>query len=367
MNQTSNLPKALARSVATVALLLVAQASSALSIEWQYDLDTNNFFAPGSTARNTLETAGAWYESNIQDTLSEITPATLGSGLLGPTNFQATFRNPSLVNGAGTDLVDHVVEFLNVAQNTLKIWVGATDLPYLNTLAAAEPGRVSVALLAPGTIRDNAVSRGQGASGAFLDIFNADDVTNQTANDFALWGGMITIDTTFNWHTDVNLLPTGSSFDLYSILLHEIGHVLGVGTSDIWDNQVAGNTFVGPNATQEFGAATVPLDGFLGTNSGNHWKNSDVGLSPVASGFAGVTGGLGGVLQETAFDPTPNTGQRKFLTELDLAGLRDVGWQVVPVPAAVWLFGSASLVLLVRRRPRMARGSPAASRLTAHR
>ncbi|MBM3821495.1 MAG: hypothetical protein FJ404_01185 [Verrucomicrobia bacterium] len=36
--------------------------------------------------------------------------------------------------------------------------------------------------------------------------------------------------------------------------------------------------------------------------------------------------------QEAAMDPDISNGQRKFFTDLDFAGLSDVGWQVTAVP-----------------------------------
>ena len=46
-------------------------------------------------------------------------------------------------------------------------------------------------------------------------------------------------------------------------------------------------------------------------------------------------------------DPTLTSGRRKVFTDLDLAALKDVGWEVsaapVPLPPAIVLFGSALL------------------------
>ena len=53
-------------------------------------------------------------------------------------------------------------------------------------------------------------------------------------------------------------------------------------------------------------------------------------------------------------DPELTTGSRKRFTDLDYAALRDIGWEVapVPLPAAVWLFAGGLLGLLrfARRR-----------------
>jgi hypothetical protein len=57
--------------------------------------------------------------------------------------------------------------------------------------------------------------------------------------------------------------------------------------------------------------------------------------------------------QETAMDPTLTVGTRKQFTDMDFAGLRDLGWQVnaVPEPSTMLLsFVAAGLVAVRRRR-----------------
>ena len=48
----------------------------------------------------------------------------------------------------------------------------------------------------------------------------------------------------------------------------------------------------------------------------------------------------GGLSQEVVMDPEITTGTRKYLTELDLAILRDLGYETIPEP-------SSSLLLLL--------------------
>ena len=104
--------------------------------------------------------------------------------------------------------------------------------------------------------------------------------------------------------------------------MHELGHLLGIGTSNSWNNLISGSNFTGAASSALFGGF-VPLSGDLG-----HWAEGTLGNSGT---------------QEALMDPSILEGTRKVFTDLDLAGLTDVGWEVtpIPVPAAVWLFGSA--------------------------
>jgi PEP-CTERM motif len=110
--------------------------------------------------------------------------------------------------------------------------------------------------------------------------------------------------------------------------------VLGFGTADSWNDKVSGGNFTGVNAVAAFGGKVVPLAPDLA-----HWKD-------------GTQSTVMGVSQEAMMDPTLRTGTRKLPTQLDLAALKDVGWQVtaVPLPSAVWLFGSALIAFAGLRR-----------------
>lgn len=305
------------RPLVLVLLLLLSEAGSALNIDWNFDYDLNNFFADGSNARLSLEAAGDWFENNIHDSLLPITSNGLNS-------YDARFRHPSQLNGSGTDLTFETLNDINIAADTVMIVVGAVDLgqPFgSSTLAVAQPGFTSIPFQASQQYKDDSYSRGQGLSGIKDDVINAPN--QQTANDFAMWGGIMSFDYDRNWHDDPYSLPTSGTADLFSVALHELAHVFGIGTSDVWDNQLVGNSFAGLHASTLFGG-NVPT-----TSDGAHWANSGVGTSPIAAGFEayGVTTGD---FQETAFDPSIGLGKRKVLTELDVAGLKDVGWEVAP-------------------------------------
>jgi hypothetical protein len=116
---------------------------------------------------------------------------------------------------------------------------------------------------------------------------------------------------------------------------HELGHILGIGTAASWDARVEGSVqdgyvFVGEHAKEAYGHESVPLDRYA-----SHWAE-------------GVMSVYNGQLQETAMDPSTPRGERQWMTELDYAGLRDIGWQV-PEPAALVLLVSGGAGLLAWR------------------
>ncbi|KAA3650363.1 MAG: PEP-CTERM sorting domain-containing protein, partial [Proteobacteria bacterium] len=126
---------------------------------------------------------------------------------------------------------------------------------------------------------------------------------------------------------DVSTVESFSSFDFYSVVIHELGHVLGIGTSAPWTNQRAGLSFTGAAAMASYGGP-VPLD-----DAGHLLKSID-------STFMGA-------LQEPALTPSITAGQRKYFTDLDWALLSDVGWQVAAVPEPeTWAMLLAGLGLI---------------------
>ena len=290
------------------ALLLMQTSASALTLNFDFSYDSNNFFSDPAR-KNVLLSAGSYFESILNDNLTAIQ-----SG--GINHFNATFSHPG--TGAQTTIND-----FSVAADTLTIFAGGRMLSG-STLGQGGPGGYS----ASGTFAflDNAKKRGQ-----------AGETQGPTATDFAPWGGSITFDTDSTWYfdTDPSTTEAFSGNDFYSVALHELGHLLGLGIADSWYANISsvGNVFTGTASVASYGSP-VPL-----TSTGSHWAN-------------GTTSLVGGVSQEAAMDPSITTGTRKVFTDLDNAALADIGWQVsaVPVPPAIWLFGSGVLTLFGLRR-----------------
>ena len=294
----------MAKAVVAGLFVIASQPATAINIDFRYDYDTNNFFDT-QAKKDVLSAAGSYFGNLLTDNLTAITSS-------GGNHFNANFFDPANISSNIT------INDFSVAADTLVVYAGGSNLG--GSLGLGGSG-------------------GFGASGtsqAFFDSFDrGQDVSSGT--DFAPWGGAITFNTTSNWYFDSDVSTDGDvvNNDFYSVALHELGHLLGLGTAGSWDNLVSGTDFTGAASTSVFGG-DVPLDPGLG-----HWADGTLSL-------------VDGVLEETAMDPVITTGTRKVFTELDVAGLKDVGWEVsaVPVPAAVWLFGSGLLGLAAVGRRR---------------
>ncbi|MEQ1530601.1 MAG: matrixin family metalloprotease, partial [Methylococcales bacterium] len=252
-----------------------------------------------------LEAAGDFITARLTDNLAAITSS-------GSDHFSAQVNRPD--TGALVTLTDY-----SVAADNLTVFVGARTLS--GELGFGGPNAYSAS--GSSAFIKTVSERGQGSP-----------TSGSAATEFAPWGGQITFSSNATWYFD-NDLSTTESFsgnDFYSIALHELAHVLGVGTSASWQNKIVNGNFTGAAAVAVYGGA-VPL-----SDSG-HW-------------LSGTQSTVMGVPQEAAMDPEITVGSRKVLTKLDFAGLQDIGWQVtpVPVPSAVWLFGSALLGFLGLKR-----------------
>ncbi len=285
----------------------VTSAQANIDIVFDYSYDTG-FFNSNPARKSLLEAAALSFESRLTDSLTAIS-----SG--GGNSFNAQFFDPT--NPAATITLNG----FSVAASEVRVFVGASGLG--GALGVGGPGGFG----ASGTLGflDNASSRGQaGALGPAA-----------SRTDFGPWGGSIGFDSGTSWYFDTDpatVEPFAGSFDFYSVAVHELGHVLGIGTQASWNNRISGMTFNGTAA----GVQTLSPD--LA-----HWA---VGTMS----FAGVNA------QEAAMSPSIDTNERKYFTTLDFAGMTDIGWQVsaVPEPAAwlMWGAGGAMLVGLRRRRAR---------------
>jgi len=264
---------------------LFTQGAGAVTINFDYSLDTNGFFS-SQARKDVLQSAGNFFGNRLTDHLTAISSS-------GSNQFNAKFSDPGTGNSATSPN-------FSVAADTLTIFVGGRSLG--GALGLGGPGGFSCSGF--GTFCADAASRGQGVT------------SGPGATDFGPWGGSISFDNTATWYFDPDTSTDESftGFDFYSVALHEIGHVLGVGTADSWFNQTSGNQFTGSHSVAVHGG-NVPLN-----TGSDHW----------ASGTTSPINGTGSF--DVAMAPSIAAGQRKRFTDLDVAALQDIGWQVTTVP-----------------------------------
>lgn len=302
----------------TTFILLKATSVRAFNIHFDYKYDEsanggNNFFSgtEGAIRKNTLEQAGQYYETYINDNLSAIVEDTssltgIGYELSDGSKNTATafFKNPA--TGIQTSIVNPT--FL---ENQITVYAGARDIDSLGIGGFGGYNQIS------GTSSFVNLVKGRGQTGA---------LTNPVT-DIGLWGGSIAFDNnitvgskTYNWHNESDITGLESNeYDFLSVAIHEIGHVLGISTADSWKNQVSGTDFTGINSITAYNQANNPdVSAIPLYTDESHWQDGTEGLT------------LQGIKQEAALDPIITSGQRKMLTNLDYAGLADVGWDVDP-------------------------------------
>jgi hypothetical protein len=293
--------------------LLLTQAAWSIKIDLRYDYDTAGFFnQPG--AKNALRLAADYFESMIKDSLQPIDHTQWPAG----NTWSASFFHPA--TGNTTSIAN-----LKVPADTIVIFAGARSL---------------------GT------PAGQGGFGGYSYSYNqqgwANAVTSRgqtgalatPATDFGPWGGAITFNTTVTWNFSPST-PVNGATPFVTIALHELGHALGIGTAPSWLAKVSGGSFTGARAKQAYGG-NVPLQ-----SGGSHWKDDGNCAFPdgyvpgatnnVLSKAYGIFGAPHGFSQIAIMDPSTCTAGtfHKVITDLDIAGLRDIGWQIDPPVAWV--------------------------------
>lgn len=262
--------------------------------------------AAGAQARAALNAAAAFYSEVLEDAFSSID---VPSKFHGSNGGEATYFWKRRFIDPATGLNDALVN-AEFEENEFVIYAGARDLPG-SALGLGGPG---------GFVGGFAVRVGEFTSQENADItataaqFASESTKRGETSGFGRWGGSVAFDRPTNWHFDHTTNPTATEQDFYSVALHELGHVLGLGTSDEWKALITDTNFMGAKAVASYGGS-VPV----GTNDeGGHWA-TDATTSPVYE-LAGM--------QLPLMLPSIDKGIRRRLTNLDAAALADIGWEI---------------------------------------
>jgi len=278
----------------------VLEDRTLLSVQFVFDYsyDTSDFF--GDPARQAvLEQAAADLGHRLFDRLDDLTAT-------GSNTWSADFIDP----GSG-DLVSETD--LVVPSDSLYVFVGSRDLDQGDV---GRGGYGGFSATGDPAWRERVEARGQG--GALL----------PGPTDFGPWGGSVTFDTQANWHFGITSAGLDSGeVDFYSVAIHELGHLMGISGSNVsWSRWIIESEFEGTASLVEFdGVGSVPLDVDEG-----HWGE-------------GITDNG----QEAAMDPSLNNGVRKEFTDLDFAGLVDLGWALLPVSQTIDVAAGADHTIVI--------------------
>ncbi|MBT8496339.1 MAG: hypothetical protein KJO07_25055 [Deltaproteobacteria bacterium] len=251
------------------------EAPISFVIEFDYRYDDAGFF-DDPDRRATLEAAAAeWGRIFDQDF------PTIADGTLIRT------RDPEAPDDSGFNIeIDRDID-------DLLVFVGCANLDGPGGATAKANHAAAINSIADPTLRAQLAARYRGP-------------------DFQPWTGWISFDCQESWFFDQTLdsdddIP-GTDSDFLSVAMHELGHVLGFGTSDAFLELRSEDPwrFNGTASVAEHGGS-VPL-----SSSGFHLDSS-----------------LSSAGRETLMDPSRAGGTRTPPTPLDIAVLLDLGHDLV--------------------------------------
>lgn len=246
----------------------------AISIVFDYSYDVTGFFSdPGRRA--VLQQAANDIAGHLSANLSAITPS-------GGNTYSWSFFNPA--DGQFISVPNR-----SLPANTIVVYAGGR---YLNGMEAGIGGYGGYSASGSQQWMNTLQARGPGG--------------------VMLWGGSLTFDVDTNWYTSTSTSGiNGSQVDFYTVASHELGHLLGIGTSPSWFNQSSGGYFHGATSKSVYGGP-VPLYG-----DSSHWADGITAHGTAAS-----------------LDPIVTLGGRTGFSPLDFAALSDIGWTISTSPTS---------------------------------
>lgn len=269
---------------------------SALTIQIDYTYDTSNFFNT-QERKDAIEAVAKFYGDRIEDNLLRIDPADFAQA-----SWNARPRHPA------TGVVINIPDLV-VPEDTIIVYVGARELGG-TTRGIAGPGGFGASGFSSWFER----LRGRGSAAA---AFPQEESNLNT--DFALWGGSIAFDITTTWNFSLTQNESGTEF--IKIALHEMGHILGIGTADSWDNLISGGTFTGAAASNSYGSAP-PADS-------SHFQEEASSSDLPSPRYGSFGTSHGSDIPVLMLPSSLDTGSNfDVITDLDLAALVDIGWEL---------------------------------------
>ena len=287
----------------------------AIDIIFDYSYDTSNYF--GDEQRYVMEQVAYAFESRMGGTTFTGTRAVEDVGVSGVTP-KLYFKNPT-TNNLISPLIGSSTADGNVIgkPNELVVFLGARSHGFSssNVLASAAQTSHSYSYTSLSD-RD-----------AWLAARNAKD----TSSLYQPIAGVSQVNTSKSFYFDTDLTShsdaTSSGLvDFYSVMVHEIGHIMGFNSNNAFANFSSGGSagsgsWTGANAKAEYNNQNVPLNG------NPHWGSS-------------LTQGNVNCACHPSMQPSISSNIRTSFSALDFALLKDVGYSISATPTGTNIGGT---------------------------
>ncbi|MBF2078685.1 MAG: pre-peptidase C-terminal domain-containing protein, partial [Synechococcales cyanobacterium T60_A2020_003] len=225
----SNTKYKLTGSATTDSVTAASSTTSTFNIQFDYRFDSTNWFT--AERRAVLNAAAKVWENIILDEFANV-----------PAGKSIKFTNPTTGAAKSFNLeteIDDLLVFVGTGQTGGGLAVGG---PF-----------------------------GSWTVGSSLD-------TRFNGSDFEPWTGDISFNPNVNWFFDSTPDTAGdiprNANDFFSVAVHELGHVLGIGTSDALDRLISNAQFTGVNSKALNNGNPIPL-----VADGGHVKDDVIGHS----------------------------------------------------------------------------------------
>jgi hypothetical protein len=300
------------------ALLFSFNLHGAIDIIFDYSYDTGNYFS--DDRRYIMDQVAYVFESRMGgESFTGYRPSA-DLGLSSITGLGLNFTSPSSDAITLTPAVASTTSDGNVIgkANEVIIFLGAKSIAGTTLASAGQTGRTGYS----GSPADNAV-----LSAAF-------DAKNSTTNFEPIAGSsQVNTNKTFYYDTDLtthnDALVSGKT-DFYSVMVHEIGHIMGFSkTRNAWIANKSGDFWTGANAKAAYNNENVPL-----YPSSSHWDKT------TTSGSGALDTSKINCDCHPSMLPSISTNKRTSFSALDFALLKDIGYNISGAPVGTNIGGT---------------------------
>ncbi len=299
-------------------LLSLIQASAAIDIIFDYSYDSGNYFS--DDRKYIMEQVAYVFESRmVGESFAGYRPSE-DLGLSSITGLGLNFTSPSSSATLQSAVASTTSDGNVIGKaNELIVFLGAKSIAGSTLASAGQTGRT-----------------GYSGSGADLTAMqNALNAKNSNTNFEPIAGSsQVNTNKTFYFDTDLtthtDALSSGKT-DFYTVMVHEIGHVMGFQTNNAWNANKSGSFWTGANAKAEYNGENIPLYGT------SHWDLPTDG-GPVPPG--NLNPSKVNCACHPSMLPSIGINSRSSFSDLDFALLKDIGYSISAAPVGANIGGT---------------------------